>query len=191
MEYILNTVVVGDAYTGKTSILRRFVHGTYDSEYQPSIGVEYFSKTYNNTKFSIYDVSGNPRYQTLITNYLKNVIGVIIVISNTSESLLRAKYFISQVAQQNDHHIVYMILHNKTDLPEEYSDDQLYDFLSEHTHVYYRVSAKKGGDGLEHAFNNFRMTIMDTVHSDPEHPGVRRKSPPDSPSRSCWDYWWL
>jgi small GTP-binding protein len=43
---MLKIVVVGDCGTGKTSIIRRFIHGTFDEDSRPTIGANFFQKSF-------------------------------------------------------------------------------------------------------------------------------------------------
>ncbi|KAG5473375.1 hypothetical protein LSCM4_03438 [Leishmania orientalis] len=38
-------VLLGDQSVGKTSIITRFMYDTFDQQYQPTIGIDFFSKT--------------------------------------------------------------------------------------------------------------------------------------------------
>jgi GTPase SAR1 family protein len=39
---MIKIVVLGDSGTGKTSIIRRFIHGTFDPQSRPTIGANFF-----------------------------------------------------------------------------------------------------------------------------------------------------
>jgi GTPase SAR1 family protein len=41
----VKVVFLGNAGVGKTSIIQRFIYGTYDQAYHTTIGVDYVSKT--------------------------------------------------------------------------------------------------------------------------------------------------
>ena len=44
-DFLLKYIIIGDASVGKSNLLLRYVYGTFKSEYQLTIGVEYGEKT--------------------------------------------------------------------------------------------------------------------------------------------------
>ena len=47
-KYIFKVIVVGDAAVGKTSLMFRFVHGSFQSDYKMTIGVNFATKMAKN-----------------------------------------------------------------------------------------------------------------------------------------------
>ena len=53
---------IGDAKSGKTQIIEKFMNGTYQHEYKPTIGIDFLSKTFrfDNKKVAVqcWDTAG-------------------------------------------------------------------------------------------------------------------------------------
>lgn len=90
-------VFVGDVYVGKTSIMNRIIDAEYKDNYevtiikklkQPTIGVDFFSKTIkfrrNPIKLQIWDSAGQERYRSLIPSYVRGASIIFIVFDISS-----------------------------------------------------------------------------------------------------------
>ena len=78
-----NITFVGDAGTGKTSLMNRIISNPFNKIYDPSIGVDFMSKKYRyqgqNIKILIWDTAGQEKYKGLIPSYIRTTSIVFIV----------------------------------------------------------------------------------------------------------------
>ena len=69
-------IFVGDAATGKTSIINRIIDNPFNEIYEISIGIDFMSKNIRfrgqNTKIQIWDSAGQEKYKGLIPSYIRN-----------------------------------------------------------------------------------------------------------------------
>ena len=69
-------IFVGDAGVGKTTIISRIMGNPYNEIYEPSIGVDFMSKTIKyhgqNIKLQMWDTAGQEKYKGLIPSYVRN-----------------------------------------------------------------------------------------------------------------------
>jgi small GTP-binding protein len=70
---VLNIVLLGKDFSGKSNLARSITHRELYSEYVPTIGVDYiFRINYNTkTKFVIWDLAGMERFRSLLSGYVK------------------------------------------------------------------------------------------------------------------------
>jgi small GTP-binding protein len=82
-------VIVGDISVGKTSIITQFVDNNFKDNYDPSIGVDFASKTIRfrgrYLKLQIWDTAGQEKYKSLIPSYIRGSAIVYIVYDITSK----------------------------------------------------------------------------------------------------------
>ncbi|KAI7900961.1 P-loop containing nucleoside triphosphate hydrolase protein, partial [Cokeromyces recurvatus] len=99
-EYQFKILVVGDLSTGKTSILRRFVHNTFTGHYKSTIGVDFTLKIIQNepditTSLQLWDIAGQERFDNITRVYFKGTAGAFVVYevsrAITFENVLRWK----------------------------------------------------------------------------------------------------
>ena len=102
-EYnIYKIIVVGDANTGKSSILRRFVDNEFEPSYLSTIGVDFKIKniTVDNicSKLQIWDTSGSERFKTFTRSYYRGAHCAILVYDVTDRSTFEAiPYWVEEV----------------------------------------------------------------------------------------------
>lgn len=88
-EYVYKILFVGDAGTGKTSIIRRHVHGLFSENYKATIGVDFAVKTVSldaNTvaKLQLWDIAGQERFGSMSKIYYTGAVGAVIVFDMTT-----------------------------------------------------------------------------------------------------------
>lgn len=108
-HYQFRVIVIGDTMVGKSSLLKTFSEGSF-GELEPTVGVDFFSKTIeikptrhrssnqsqahpelrnsanNNViiKLQIWDTAGQERFRSIVTSYYRNSIGIILVYDVTN-----------------------------------------------------------------------------------------------------------
>ena len=50
LKYTLKTILIGDQNVGKSNIIRRLCDDEFDNTTMPTIGIDFYSKTYNINK---------------------------------------------------------------------------------------------------------------------------------------------
>ena len=69
-------IFVGDPGVGKTTIISRIMDNPFNEAYEPSIGVDFMSKTITykgqSTKLQMWDTAGQEKYKGLIPSYVRN-----------------------------------------------------------------------------------------------------------------------
>ena len=68
-------IFCGDAGVGKTSIINSIMGQKFSEEYEPSIGVDFFSKTIRYKgrlmKLQIWDSAGQEKFRSIIPSYIR------------------------------------------------------------------------------------------------------------------------
>jgi len=160
--YKFKVIVVGSQDVGKTSLIRRFVENKFKDEYVTTIGTDITLKnvdvsfgliTYQN-RLMIWDLAGQPRYETLHESFIKGAHAAMVVASQDNpESFhgaegdkftkrIGVRGWIELVNQQV--HVPTILLINKADLGENKITDEEIIKVCEETNILgaYRTSAK-------------------------------------------------
>jgi Ras-related protein Rab-6A len=117
-------VFLGDMSVGKTSIINQFMYGTFDSTHQPTIGIDFLSKTMylddRTIRLQLWDTAGQERFRSLIPSYIRESSAAVIVydISNR-QSFLSLDKWVEDVRAERGQDVVIMVVGNKTDLAEK------------------------------------------------------------------------
>jgi len=129
-EYLYKVLVVGDIGTGKTSIIKRFVHNIFSMHYKSTIGVDFALKVINwdsktVVRLQLWDIAGQERFGNMTRVYYKEAVGAFVVFDvtrvNTFEAVQKWKNDIDckVTLPPDDRPIPVVLLANKCDLAKE------------------------------------------------------------------------
>ena len=145
-----NVILIGDSNVGKTSILKKFITGSFNQKIQCTIDVEFSSKNLKIDKnlyaeLKIFDTAGQEKYRALTKSYYRNVNGVILVFDLTDENaLIKLKSWMTDISE-NTANVEIILVGNKTDLKDRrISKTEAENFAKENNYKYIETSAKDG-----------------------------------------------
>lgn len=150
-EEVIKIIIVGDAYTGKTSILHRFVSNSFEEKSVPTIGAAFADKTVTmggkKYKINIWDTAGQETYRGLIPMYYRGAGISIITFDLTNEkSFLSIDYWNKSLREHIDNKFITVLCGNKIDLTDSrvIEDDQIQDKSNEIQAPFFLTSAQSG-----------------------------------------------
>ena len=162
-----NILLLGDSECGKTSMLQRFINGTYSDYGYYSIGTETMVKkiTLQNgetIQVKFYDTNGQERYRSINRNYYKLAQGFILVYDSTKRRTFdNIRYYLENIIDEvniNEKHI--FLVGNKIDLTNDnyYTEGNIpredIEHLANNWNLrFYEVSAKEGTN-INNCFND-------------------------------------
>ena len=165
-------IFVGDIAVGKTSIINVLMGQKFVTDYEASIGVDFFSKTIKYKgkiiKLQIWDSAGQEKFRSLIPNYIRGSSLVFIVydISNKKsfENLQTWVNFVNNIENSN-----IVIVGNKIDLNDkrEVTNEEGQKFCQEKNYEFFEVSAKEDKNLNEMLFNSVAsLPFFTTINTD-------------------------
>ncbi|XP_019122605.2 ras-related protein Rab-7L1 [Larimichthys crocea] len=127
-EHLLKILVVGDGNVGKTSFVRRYVNGQFNSSYKMTVGVDFSVKVLHwsdkeKVRLQLWDIAGQERFISMTRIYYKGALGCVVMFDVTSSasflSCRRWKQDLDNKAMlPNGDSIPCILLANKCDLAE-------------------------------------------------------------------------
>ncbi|KAK7794466.1 hypothetical protein R5R35_004691 [Gryllus longicercus] len=85
---IAKVIILGDVAVGKTSLVNRFCHEIFDSNYKATIGVDFEVEQFNILKvpfnLQIWDTAGQERFKSIASSYYRRAHAVIITFDMTN-----------------------------------------------------------------------------------------------------------
>ncbi|CAH2076042.1 unnamed protein product, partial [Thlaspi arvense] len=115
-------VFLGDQSVGKTSIITRFMYDKFDTTYQPTIGIDFLSKTMyledRTVRLQLWDTAGQERFRSLIPSYIRDSSVAIVVYDVAKrQSFLNTSKWIDDVhRERGSGDVIIVLVGNKTDL---------------------------------------------------------------------------
>ncbi|KAK2871158.1 hypothetical protein QQF64_002304 [Cirrhinus molitorella] len=123
-EHLYKILVIGDLGVGKTSIIKRYVHQTYSTNYRATIGVDFALKVLNwdseTVRLQLWDIAGQERFGNMTRVYYREAMGALIVFDVTRPTTFEAvskwkEDLDSKLILSNGQSIATVLLANKCD----------------------------------------------------------------------------
>ena len=146
-------LIIGDSTVGKTSILSRFVDGTFNSNYLATVGLENITKDEiiddKTIRIKIWDTAGQERYKSLTKSFFRNAEGVMLVYDVTNlETYENLKFWLQSIKNNMSSdvgEIPIIIIGNKIDCEDrEVNREEAEKCWKEQGYPYFETSAKTG-----------------------------------------------
>jgi len=157
-------VFLGDQSVGKTSIINRFIYGTFEAKDHPTVGIDFTSKTLqfeNKTiRLQLWDTAGQERFRSLIPSYIRDSSVAVIVYDSTNRaSFTNLKRWIDDVRNERGNEVLLVLVGNKNDLPDKaVNPDEAAKLAKENDAIFTEVSAKLGTN-IQELFTNLASTL--------------------------------
>ena len=152
MKQSCKIVLVGDAGTGKTCIIDRFINDKFDKTQMTTACPSFCTKTikypeYNKTlNLDIWDTAGQEIYRSISKLFYKNAsVGVLVYDITNIKSFNHIKeYWYKELKENTDSNIIFNVVGNKADLfeEEEVNDKDAKEFAKSINAGFYLTSAK-------------------------------------------------
>lgn len=128
-EHLYKILVIGELGTGKTSIIKRYVHQFFSQHYRATIGVDFALKVLNwdpttIIRLQLWDIAGQERFGNMTRVYYKEAVGAFIVFdvtrASTFDAVVKWKQDLDSKVQMADGSpIPCVLLANKCDQQKE------------------------------------------------------------------------
>jgi len=147
----LKVIVVGDGNVGKTSMLRRYVKGTYTEQYKKTIGAEYLEKEVfvkdknQSVTLMLWDTAGQEVFNALTSAYYRGAAAAVFAFSTIDrDSFMNVVKWRQKVEAQCGTSIVMIMVQTKFDLMSEaaVSKEEAEGLAAKMKIPFFRVSTK-------------------------------------------------
>jgi len=209
-DYLFKILVVGEQGTGKTSIIKRYVHNIFSVNYKCTIGVDFALKVINWSdsavvRLQLWDIAGQERFGNMTRVYYKEAVGAMVVFSigqiETFEEVRKWKADIdSKVTIGEDGRpIPVVLLANKCDLDTteggfaQNNKEKMDAFCKEHGFVGWFATSAKDSIGIDEASRHLVSKILENHDADtaeaaakgPDTVKIEKEKPGSSSDGGC------
>ncbi|MHA1941883.1 MAG: Rab family GTPase [Candidatus Hodarchaeales archaeon] len=161
-------ILAGEGAVGKTTLINRFVTGSFTTDYKATIGVAIFSKLLEidgiEVSLQIWDIAGQTLFRNLRTRFFQNAKGALLVYDSTMPfTLANLHNWISDIKNVTDD-IPFVLIGNKIDLTElrSITTEDVDNFIHEHQtdiNTHFQTSALTG-ENVEEAFTELSRSMI-------------------------------
>jgi len=158
--------MLGDFAVGKTSLVRRFVEGSFDDRYLTTIGVKVTRRAVEIPDFQkinllIWDLAGGEEYSEIQTSYLQGSSGALLVCDLTRINTLAAIEPYAQRLNDINPQAKLILAGNKDNLVEEREiPEENFVELAASLDAQWFITSAKTGNGVENAFNSLAKSFL-------------------------------
>jgi len=170
-DYLFKFIIIGDAATGKSCLLHRFIDDKFRKESTHTIGVEFGSKIIevggHFVKLQIWDTAGQERFRSVTRSYYRGAAGTILVYDITSrDSYNHVSSWLNDAKALANPDIAIVLVGNKIDLSaeREVSFLEASRFAQENELMFLETSALTG-EGVSEVFLKCARTILSKIES--------------------------
>ena len=144
----IKVIFLGSAGVGKTSIIQLFMYSQFQSDYQTTVGIDFFTKEIQYqgkiVNLQIWDTAGQEQFKSLIPGYIRDAKVVILVYDvSDPKTLTAAKEWFEQVVEIQGSAPITFLVGNKTDLPRNVNDKDVKE-VAQDKMTLFETSAKTG-----------------------------------------------
>ena len=174
-NYLYKIIVVGDVYVGKTSIIHRYAHGKFTTNYKSTIGVDFALKTLNRDdgtviRLQLWDIAGQERYGNMTRVYYREAVGALLVFDlskkTTFENILKWKEDLdNKIRLPNGDKLPVMLLGNKNDLERDcplITDEDFDNYCKNNEFGGWALTSAKTGNGIDEICEQLVQIVLKT-----------------------------
>ena len=123
-ELTLKIIILGSTKVGKTCLINQYFNKEFNDNPISTIGIDLQSKYYkfdnDIVKINFIDTAGQERFDSISSNYLKNVNGVLLIYDITNyDTFWKIDYWNNQIKYYNKNKYSIVLIGNKIDLDNQ------------------------------------------------------------------------
>ncbi|CAJ1915189.1 unnamed protein product [Cylindrotheca closterium] len=166
-------VMLGDAFTGKTSLVMRFAEGYYrETSRNATVGASFTTKRLTvrgvTSKIQIWDTSGQDQFKRLASMYYKQAAAAIICYDISSPETFEAvKSWIDELQSKATNRIVIGICATKSDLVRN-ADTAEVEQLAEQTGSIFFTTSAKDNTNVHLLFEKVAEQVLEIQQEQPD-----------------------
>jgi small GTP-binding protein len=148
--------LVGVFATGKTSLVRRFVHSIFSDKYHSTVGVKIDRKQVEvrgePVNLLLWDLAGRDEVEDIKPSYLRGAAGIFYVVDGTRRETFEQLFELREIVEEAAGDVPSIVALNKFDLASEWKLDKAdFDRLNDLEWHHFTTSALSG-ESVEDAF---------------------------------------
>ena len=160
-------IIIGDSGVGKSSLLKRAVQNTFDTNYQATIGFEFLLMHFKvndlKIKLQIWDTCGEEMYRSLVQGFYRNTsLAIIVYDISRKKSFEALEIWIKDLRQHTEEGIPVFIVGNKMDLQKDISTEEAKMFSVSNRTKFFTECSAKTGENVKDIFFKAAQYLYDT-----------------------------
>ena len=166
---VLKCVLLGESAVGKSSLINRFINGTFNEDSLPiivgcySAKEELYEKEDTKIRYEIWDTAGQEKYRAINKIFYQDAYVNILVYDITKKPTFDAlkDYWYQEVKENAPQDALIIIVGNKRDLYEiEAVEEDVVKQFCESVNALYKQTSAQTGEGVKELFEMIGKQIL-------------------------------
>ena len=172
---VLKCVLLGESAVGKSSLINRFINGTFNEDSLPTIvgcysaKEEIYEKEGTKIRYEIWDTAGQEKYRAINKIFYQDAYVNILVYDITKKPTFDAlkDYWYQEVKENAPQDALIIIVGNKRDLYEiEAVEEDVVKQFCESVNALYKQTSAQTGEGVKELFEMIGKQILSSSLED-------------------------
>jgi len=166
-NFVFKILVSGDGAVGKTTLLRKYVDGTFDESSITTVGVDFFIKQviYENVgscTLQIWDLGGQERFRHLLESFIMGAKGALLLFDLTQMPKIDNILNWVNMVRMHDFDLPIILVGTKLDLEEliAVDDESAEAIKNAFNMIEYVKTSSKTGANVELVFDLIAQELM-------------------------------
>lgn len=167
---VIKVLTAGEGGVGKTTLLRRYVEGTFIAETKMTIGVEFFLKELEvdgkKVVLQLWDFGGQERFRFLLQSYALGARGALILFDLTRPATLDNIEQWVNICRSHDDELPMLFIGTKLDIVENLliDDEFASRFVENYSLFDYLKISSKTGENVDLVFEKLAKEIVNKLN---------------------------
>ncbi|XP_063300415.1 ras-related protein Rab-7L1 [Pelobates fuscus] len=199
-DHLFKVLVIGDCRVGKTSLLHRYVHDVFASDYKTTMGVDFALKVVQwseseTVRLQLWDIAGQERFTSMTRLYYKQASACVIMFDLTDADSFRScqmwkNDLDSKITLSSGSLLPCILLANKCDLsPWAVTREEIDRFSKENSFIGWTETSVKENKNINESMRVLIERMMESNYSNiilpPQGDYIQLKDISDSSSGCC------
>ncbi|MBY9015951.1 MAG: GTP-binding protein [Candidatus Lokiarchaeota archaeon] len=166
-NFVFKILVGGDGAVGKTTLLRKFVDGTFDASSIATVGVDFFIKqviyeNIGNCTLQIWDLGGQERFRHLLESFIMGAKGALLLFDLTRMPKIDHLLNWVNIVRMHDFDLPIILVGTKIDLEEfvAVDDESALSIKNTFNMIDYIKTSSKTGINVDKVFDIMVQELM-------------------------------
>ncbi len=172
-KWAIKLSVLGDQAVGKTSLIKKYVTGAFEMDYNPTLGVDITLKDLvleeinSEVRLILWDIAGQNKYELTRKMFFQGCVGALLIYDVTRPSTFKnvtAKW-LNDFKQYGRSNAIFILIGNKIDMKDSIkvqSEDGI-KLSKELKAIDFIETSAKYGKNVEKAFEKLVMHVLNNL----------------------------
>jgi len=155
-------LLLGDFSVGKTSLVKRYIDGTFDDKYLTTIGVKISKKLLRihgvDCEMLIWDIEGSTPSKKISLGYYRGASGAIFVGDTTRRETIDGLLKHKEIFLNENPDAKHVEAYNKVDMLSSIAKERLEDEIKDESNIF--LTSAKDGQNVEALFVSLMENIL-------------------------------